>query len=669
MANTKIRRKKNKDDKSTGQRMKKAMRLDEVEELKFLSHEERIQYLIKNGHLIKDEIFNAAALKKNNLEKEALVRKPRAKNDKLISKTGKLKNRNKHIKYMDSILMSELLIKQAPIAKKKNSGDNNNDNELSDQNNSDGSKSKQNESDRSIETTQNNSKIIEITIDSDETIDLTETAQINVKNEAKILAKQKQRNMVEICIDTNNPVIPQGQDEKAKGKRKNSILAERLEQMKTVKLSTGVSLSMEYYQCDHCQTKFCQKSSLRRHMLMHLNLQPYTCPECPTRHFRQRGNWRAHIRRRHPQLFIKIKYECIVCRKPFVSLEDLKRHKKEHVKKKRYTCVFCEKVFKRKSLLADHEKHHMAPGRYKCTMCSMSYDSRILYSDHLKTHAKVEDKFHYSCQYCGKSYLRPSSIARHIRVSHGGMRMQCPICKKLLKGHLTEHMRTHENERPHECDVCGQKFTQSTQLTVHKRSHTGVRPYPCRICKQPFSHSNALMLHIRRHTGEKPFACAMCPQTFSQLPHMKAHMRSIHSKTEFYKCAKCNTFFKLKALLEAHAEECGPVESLKKPENKDSMLVSKMRFHLALLFTMIASKEKLNDLGFNKRLIDDILVDSIEAMGLAPCKDKSLAPFSRLKTNALMLLQGTVPKPQMALFVKEEKTTEEILELLTDVMN
>ncbi|XP_061715541.1 zinc finger protein ZFP2-like isoform X2 [Cydia pomonella] len=658
--------------------MKKTMRLEEVEELKFLSHEERIQYLVKNAHLIKDEIFNDAALKKNKLKKEALVRKPRAKNDKLISKTGKLKNRNKNIKYMDSILMSELLIKQAPRAKKKNSGDNNNDNDLSDQNNSDCSKRNPNASE-SVESTQNNGEIIEITIDTDKAINLTEVAQINVKNGHKISTKKKQSmsknqntDMVEICIDTSNPVIPQGpanDEKKATGKRKKTILAERLERMKTVKLSNGVSLSMEYYQCDHCRTKFCTKSSLQRHMLMHLNLKPYACPDCPNRHFRQRGNWRAHIRRRHPQLFINIKYECLVCRKPFVSLEDLKCHKKEHVnmKKKRYTCVFCEKVFKEKSLLADHEKHHMAPGRYKCSMCSMSYDSRVLYSDHLKTHAKVDDKFHYSCQYCGKSYLRPSSIARHIRVSHGGMRMQCPICNKLLKGHLTEHMRTHENERPHECDVCGQKFTQSTQLTVHKRSHTGARPYPCRICKQPFSHSNALMLHIRRHTGEKPFACAMCPQTFSQLPHMKAHMRSIHSKTEFYKCAKCNTFFKLKALLEAHVEECGAVESLKKPEN--SMLVSKMRFHLALLFTMIASKEKLNDLGFNKRLIDDILVDSIEAMGLAPCKDKTMPPYSRLKINALMLLQGTVPKPQMALFVKEEKTTEEILELLTDVMN
>ncbi|XP_047993719.1 zinc finger protein 135-like isoform X2 [Leguminivora glycinivorella] len=650
------------------------MRLDEVEELKFLSHEERIQYLIKNGNLIKDEIFNDAALKKNNLKKEALVRKPHAKNDKLISKTGKLKNRNKHIKYMDSILMSELLIKQAPRTKKKNSGDNNNDNELSDQNKSDGTRHK---IERSIETTQNHDEVIDINIDSD----LTEAAQINDKNELKILAKQKHNlsknqntdvDMVEICIDTNNPVIPQNKknDEKrTKSKRKKSILAERLEQMKTVKLSNGVSLSMQYYQCDHCQKKFCQKSSLQRHMLLHLNLNPYTCPACPNRHFRQDGNRRAHIRRRHPQLFLKMKYECTICKKPSASLNELKRHRKEHVKKQKgFTCVFCEKVFKDKELLADHEKLHMSPGRYKCSMCPMSYDSRPLYSDHLKTHAKVED-YYYSCQYCGKSYLRPSSIARHIRVSHGGMRMQCPICKKLLKGHLTEHMRTHENDRPHECDVCGQKFTQSTQLTVHKRSHTGARPYPCRICKQPFSHSNALMLHIRRHTGEKPFECAMCPQTFSQLPHMKAHMRSIHSKTEFYKCTKCTKFFKLKALLEAHSEECGGVETVKKPENKDSTLVSKIRFHLALLFTMIASKEKLSDLGFNKRLIDDILVDSIEAMGLAPCKDKDLPPYTRLKINALMLLQGTVPKPQMALFAKQKKTTEEILELLTDDAN
>lgn len=70
--------------------------------------------------------------------------------------------------------------------------------------------------------------------------------------------------------------------------------------------------------------------------------------------------------------------------------------------------------------------------------------------------------------------------------------------------------------------------------------------------------------------------------------------------------------------------------------------------------------------GFNKRLIDDLLVESLEAMGHVPCKNESLAPLKRLKTNIEILLNGTVPREKMEKFRKENKSTEDILELLTD---
>ncbi|GBP33033.1 Zinc finger protein 41 [Eumeta japonica] len=298
----------------------------------------------------------------------------------------------------------------------------------------------------------------------------------------------------------------------------------------------------------------------------------------------------------------------------------------------------------------------------------MNYDSRSQLSLHVKSHLNIKD---FVCQYCGKEFLRPNSIRRHVEICHGGHRIQCPICFKKLKGHLSEHMRTHENSKPHECLECGQRFTQSTQLNVHRRSHTGARPYPCRICKKPFSHSNALMLHIRRHTGEKPFLCAMCPMSFSQLPHMKAHMSKIHGKNDPYKCQKCNRFFKLKIHLEEHAKACcvkddqSASKDQETPEIDSAMSLSRMRFLLALLLTMIASKEKLKYLGFNKRLIDDLLVESLEAMGQHPCKDQSISPLRRLKTNIQMLLNRTVPKDQMKKFKDENISTEELLEILT----
>lgn len=70
--------------------------------------------------------------------------------------------------------------------------------------------------------------------------------------------------------------------------------------------------------------------------------------------------------------------------------------------------------------------------------------------------------------------------------------------------------------------------------------------------------------------------------------------------------------------------------------------------------------------GFNKRPIEELLLESIEAIGKKPCKKKSLTPIKRLKTNIQILLEGTIPDYQMKKFKKEHKTTEEILEILTD---
>lgn len=53
-------------------------------------------------------------------------------------------------------------------------------------------------------------------------------------------------------------------------------------------------------------------------------------------------------------------------------------------------------------------------------------------------------------------------------------------------------------------------------------------------------------------------------------------------------------------------------------------------------------------------------------MGITPCKDKSLSTLKKLKVNIDMLLAGTIPKEQMEKMKSGNKTTEELLEILTD---
>ncbi|KAM3960758.1 uncharacterized protein ACR2FA_005197 [Aphomia sociella] len=584
---------------------------------KSMTTEEKVQFLLQNEPLIKETITNNTPKSKNQ---DSFNR--------LMTKSGRIKKKSKdHLKLLDNILKSELMIedRKARAKRRTTSANNNNDSETSDQND-----------------------VL--------TLSLPVNTETNLKNNSRKSGKKQ-----------NKECKPKVTEKKT---TKNQIM-----------LSNGVVLSLPVFQCHYCNKTFNSKSSISRHIcLKHLGLKHHKCSQCPKK-FTQISALKAHIRQQHPDPISPppgLQYEmCHICDRSFLSHETLNKHLATHIKCERLIkCIYCEQTFTNHHILMQHEKQHLVGGKFQCTICNMSYNTSTLLAVHVKSHLKIKE---FICQYCGKEFLRMNSMRRHVQVCHGGYRIQCPICKKKLKGHLSEHMRVHENKRPHECPDCGQRFTQSTQLNVHRRSHSGDRPYPCRICGRHFSHSNALILHIRRHTGEKPFPCAMCPLYFSQLPHMKAHMRNIHGKEKAYKCQKCDQFFKLKAHLENHVKTCtvGDRElsfeekiqasvQFEETEIESSMSLSRMRYLLALLLTMIAKKDKLKYLGFNKRSIDDILIESLGGMGQTACKDENLTALKRLKTNIQILLNATVPKYDMEKFKNENKTTEDILELLTD---
>ncbi|XP_058803866.1 zinc finger protein 260-like [Phymastichus coffea] len=394
----------------------------------------------------------------------------------------------------------------------------------------------------------------------------------------------------------------------------------------------------------------------------------YSCELCEAR-FKGSGGLRNHYKVVHSKGPL---FKCDECGKEFPLKERLKLHVRTHTGFKPYKCDECDKSFARGGQLVQHRRTHSQIKPYSCELCSGTFTCAANLALHVKRHNGQKD---HKCDICGRGFVRRDALKKHLECLHRDVKsFLCSICNKTFKGHLPQHMRTHAQDRPHGCATCGQRFAQKSQLTVHQRTHSGQRPFRCLVCWQAFAHSTALKLHTRRHTGERPFKCAECSAGFTQLPHWKKHMKCIHGRSEPYCCRNCNSFFRIKNDLEAHEKGC-----LAKDQDEDSgdvsasamakfrnMSIEKMRLLLAVLLKRISKQERLDELGFGKRLIDEVLVDSLESAGKEAVKANGLnTEFEALRKNLSVFLEWTVPKEHWDNFRKLKKTPEEVLETLT----
>lgn len=132
----------------------------------------------------------------------------------------------------------------------------------------------------------------------------------------------------------------------------------------------------------------------------------------------------------------------------------------------------------------------------------------------------------------------------------------------------------HTGERPFECDICQQKFSQKTSLRKHRYLHSGERNYQCSICGKAFRFSSNLAVHIRTQwahpsiisdsikliwlflfmpfsTGERPFVCRECGNSFITSGHLREHMRT-HEGIRDRQCDVCHKQFTHTTTLAKH---------------------------------------------------------------------------------------------------------------------
>jgi len=163
--------------------------------------------------------------------------------------------------------------------------------------------------------------------------------------------------------------------------------------------------------------------------------------------------------------------------------------------------------------------------------------------------------------------------------SEGGVRVQCPICKKIFRQTdiLRAHILEHDPGKLFQCGMCGKSYSTRAQLFKHHEGHTGPRPFKCEICQKQYPSKSLLGSHmrgvhelktgavncdqcglacetpiaLRKHKKTHGYPCIECGKTYPKKSTLKAHILT-HTKTKSHECGVCGKLFLHKHTLKLH---------------------------------------------------------------------------------------------------------------------
>ncbi|XP_069837980.1 oocyte zinc finger protein XlCOF7.1-like [Dendropsophus ebraccatus] len=187
---------------------------------------------------------------------------------------------------------------------------------------------------------------------------------------------------------------------------------------------------------------------------------------------------------------------------------------------------------------------------FSCSECGKHFKKKSILSDHEKTH---RDERPFSCSECGKSFKSKSSVIQH-QITHKAERpFQCPECGKNFKNKssLSMHERIHREEKPFSCSECGKSFRQKPGLFKHQSRHRKEKTFSCSECDRSFRQKSDLVIHQKRHRKDNPFLCSECGKCYCLKSELIVHQKR-HRKEEPFSCPECDRGFLQKASLIVH---------------------------------------------------------------------------------------------------------------------
>ncbi|XP_062389651.1 uncharacterized protein LOC134078036 [Sardina pilchardus] len=270
-------------------------------------------------------------------------------------------------------------------------------------------------------------------------------------------------------------------------------------------------------------------------------VKPYQCQTCGRRlstsgalhiHQRQHSGEKVHCERDARGRKV---YKCAKCDKSFVGVTLFHVHQSTHLGERPYVCPRCKKTFVYPTGLRVHQNFHCKEWPQQQVEAAGDGGPQTP-----SARARRRRTYAHACAQCPMTFYQKCSLRVHER-SHSDERpLECPLCGKRLKhaGTLREHLKTHDGRKRHLCDSCGKSFPRWGSLRRHLALHTGEKPYKCSVCDKRYHLQQSLNTHMLNHSEDRPFRCGVCDKGFTRLHLVQKHER-VHTKEKPYRCSIC----------------------------------------------------------------------------------------------------------------------------------
>jgi len=312
-------------------------------------------------------------------------------------------------------------------------------------------------------------------------------------------------------------------------------------------------------ECKVCKFWF-YKNSLGTHMKTHgekvksarIGIKCKFCGDS----FENKFNLYNHTKKIHKSEAIKCQISH--CRIYFKTKEQMKEHfENTH----RNNCNFCQLSFHNQFLLLSHLRKTHLEKKCKFSKCVFYTDSKEDLAKHLKQKHDKDDFLLTECVFCGKNFVDPENMTRHVYTFHSETAIKCakPRCFYFAKSaedleqHKKEkHPKVERHKKTIVCLYCRKTIWDKATYASHIKQLHSREAIRCanRVCFTFFkSESERQKHHEEKHVGK--YNCALCDYKGFKKDYVRKHFKQHHLPKD-KKCPRCPKMFSCGYVLKAH---------------------------------------------------------------------------------------------------------------------